>query len=333
MPIATLSETLDNFYTSTWQHMKDDVADQIFDATPFWYWLKEQGKLEQIRGGRFVTEPLQFAQSDGVKWVGRGGTVTFNDFQFLTVAKFDWRYLVGNITRFGVDDQQNAGKQQIIDTAKAKMENLKNSLITEMETRLFGAGGDIVAGTTTEDAQAFDGLQRLVQDDPTASVSVGGYDGSVDTWWKNKAVNMTGLSFATFGLPKMRTLLNDCSNNLRQDAPDLILSGQSPYEYYEDTVLPAYRVTNRKMADMGFENIQFKGRPMVWSPSCANTRMYMLNTRFFKFFYDPALFFDLTEWKPIPNQVNDRVSHNVTACGFKISRRRCQGVLRSIDTQ
>jgi len=333
MAQASLTETLDNFYASTWQHMKDDVADQIFDATPFWYWLKENGKLESIRGGRFVTEPLQFASSDGVKWIGRGGTVTFNDFQFLTTARFDWRYLVGNITRFGVDDQQNAGKMQIINTANAKMENLKNSIITEMETRLFGAAGAVVAGTTTEDAQAFDGLQNLVADDPTASLDVGGYNQLAETWWRNKAVDMTGKSFATFGLANMRTLLNNTSNNLRQDAPDLILSGQTPYEFYEDTVLPVYRVTNRKMADMGFENIQFKGRPMVWSPSCANTRMYMLNTRFFKFFYDPALFFDLTEWKPIPNQVNDRVAHNVTACGLKISRRRCQGVMRSIDTQ
>lgn len=333
MAVPTLSEILDNFYTTTWQNMKSEVMDNFFDATPFWWWLKEGNRIETIRGGRFVTEPLQFDKSDGVKWVGRGGTVTLNDFQFLSVAKYDWRYLVGTITRFGVDDQQNAGKNQIISLANAKMENVKNSLITEAETRLFGNTGAVVAGTTTEDAQAFDGLQHLVADDPTASVEVGGHNQSTSSWWRNRSTNMTGLSFATYGLSRMRTLLNNCSNNMRQDSPDIIVSGQSPYEFYEDTVLPVYRVTNRKMADMGFENIQFKGRPMIWSPSCANTRMYMLNSRFIKYFYDPALNFDMTAWKPIPNQVNDRVAHIVTACGFKVSRRRCQGVLHTIDTE
>jgi len=333
MAVPNLTEVLDNFYTSTWQHMKSEFADNFFDATPFWFWLKDGNRIESIRGGRFVTEPLQFDKSDGVQWVGRGGTVKLNDFQFLSLAKFDWRYLVGTIVRYGVDDQQNAGKMEIINLANAKMENVKNSLISEGETRLFGSTGGIVAGTTTEDAAAFDGLQHLVADDPTASSVVGGFNSSTDTWWRNKSRNMTGKSFATFGLSNMRTLLNDTSNNLRSDAPDIIVSGQTPYEFYEDTVLPVYRVTNRKLADMGFENIQFKGRPMIWSPSAANTRMYMLNTRFIKYFYDPALFFDMTEWKPIPSQVNDRVAHIVTACGFKVSRRRCQGVLHSIDTQ
>lgn len=333
MAAVTLTETLDNFYTTTWYHMKDDVADNFFDATPFWWWLKEQGRMEQVRGGRFVTEPLQFDKSDSVKWVGRGTAVGFNDFQFLTVSQWQWRYLVASIVRFGVDDQQNSGKMQIINYANAKMDNVKLALAQEAETRLFGGAGSVVAGTTTENAQAFDGLQILVADDPTASVVVGGYNQSTESWWRNRSTNLTGKSFATFGLPNMRTLLNNCSNNIRQDSPDIIISGQTPYEFYEDTILPAYRVTNRKMADMGFENIQFKGRPMVWSPSCANTRMYMLNSRFIKFFYDPALFMDMTEWKPIPNQVNDRVAHIVSACGFKTSRRRCQGILYNIDTQ
>lgn len=333
MPTAvTLSEVLDNLYTTTWQNMKDNVFDQVFDSTPFFFWLRDNGRMETVRGGRFLTEPLQFDKTDNVQWVGRGGTVKINDFQFLTVAKYDWRYLVGTITRFGIDDQQNAGKHEIFNLMNSKMENVKNSLVSELETRLAGAQGSVVAGTTTEDAQAFDGLQFLVPDDPTASNTCGGYNCSTETWWRNKATNMTGKSFATYGLSYMRTIYNNCGNNLRNDMPDIILSGQTPYEYYEDQILPIYRVQNRKLVDLGFETLNFKGKPMVWSPAIANTRMYFLNTKFWKFTYDPALYFDMTEWKPIPSQVNDRVAHIVTACATKISRRRCQGVLHTIDT-
>jgi hypothetical protein len=333
MAAGTLTETLDNLYTSTWQNMKDTLADQIFDALPFWYWLKDKGKMETVEGGRFITEPLQFDKTDSVKWIGRGGTASMNDFQFMTVAKYDWRYLVGSITRFGIDDQQNRGKNQIINLMNSKMDNVKNGLISEFESRLFGAAGSIVAGTTTAENPAIDGLQWLVADDPTSgSNTVGGIDPSANTWWQNKRTNATGKSFATYGISLMRTLLNNTANNLRQDTPDIILSGQTPYEYYEDTVLPVYRVSNNKLGDMGFQNIQFKGIPMIWSPSCASTRMYMLNTNYIKYIYDPMMFLDMTSWKDIPNQVNDRVSQIITACAFTISRRRCQGVLFNIDT-
>jgi len=37
MPVVTLTEDLDNLYTTTWQNMKDTVLDQFFDATPLIY--------------------------------------------------------------------------------------------------------------------------------------------------------------------------------------------------------------------------------------------------------------------------------------------------------
>jgi len=329
----SLTEALDNLYTTTWQNMGTTVRDNIFNALPFWFWLKEKGRMETVEGGRWLSEPLMYDKSDNVTWIGRGGTAPMNTKQILTTAKYDWRYLVGSIVRFGVDDQQNRGRNEIINLMNTTMENTKNSLATEMEIRLFGGSGAVVAGTTTETNPSFDGLQYLVPDDPTSAANpAGGIDSSLYTWWRNQATNMTGKSFATFGISYMRTIMNNCMNNLKMDAPDIIVSGQTPYEAYEDTILPAYRITNNKLGDMGFENIQFKGRPMIWSPSCANTRMYFLNTNFIKFVYDPMMMMDMTAWKDIPNQVNDRVAQIITACTFKVSRRRCQGVVFGIDT-
>ncbi len=112
--MGTLTETLDNLYTTTWQNMKSSVADNIFDATPFWFWLKNKGGLVTEEGGRFMTEPLRFAGSDNVKFIQKGDTVDLTDKEFLTVAKYDWRYLVDSIVRFGIDDQQNRGKNAIL---------------------------------------------------------------------------------------------------------------------------------------------------------------------------------------------------------------------------
>jgi hypothetical protein len=165
----------------------------------------------------------------------------------------------------------------------------------------------------------------------SSSFNAGGIDPSVYTWWQNQAIDMTGLSFAVNGLDKMRHLLNLCMNNRRMDAPDIILSDMASYELYEATVVPMYRVTNNKLADAGFDNQSFKRIPMVWSPALTG-RMYFLNTRFIEFVYDPGYFFDMTEWKAIPNQVNDRAAQVELACSFMTNRRRVLGVLSTINT-
>lgn len=319
-----LTEQLDNLYTTTWQNMKSTVADQVFDATPFFFWLRDKGRFRTEQGGRFITEPLQYDKNENVTWIGKGGTVSMHDFEHLTIAQYHWRYLVANIVRFGVDDQQNRGKNQIISLMNSKLENTQNSLISTVEQRLFGSAGGVDTG--------FDGLQNMVADDPTQSVEVGSINQADYGWWRNQTENMTGVSFAASGVARMRNMLNRCQNNLAMDRPDIIVSGQTPYEWYEDELLDFYRITNNKLGDAGFENQVFKGLPMVWSPSCSNERMYFINTNFLYFVYDPIMYFDMTEWKPIPDQPNDRAAQIVTACSMVTSRRRVHGVLRGLNT-
>lgn len=324
--VNQFTQALDDLYTTTWQKRLPGVFDNIFSAAPFWFWLRDKGKLKPVRGGRFLETNLEYAQNSTVQWITRGGTVAMNDFKFLTVAQYQWRYLVANILRFGIDEQQNSGDAKIIDWVNAKLNNTEEALISTLETQLAAAAGAA--------SNAFDGLQFLVPDFAnvaSSSYNAGGIDPSVYTWWQNQAIDMTGLSFAVNGINKMRHLLNLCMNNRRMDAPDIILSDMSSYEYYEDAVLPMLRINNTKLADAGFENQTFKRIPMIWSPSITG-RMYFINTRFLDFVYDPGYFFDMTEWKAIPNQVNDRAAQVELACTFMTNRRRVQGVLSTIDT-
>jgi hypothetical protein len=328
--VNQFTQALDDLYTTTWQKRLPGVFDNVFNAAPFWFFLKDKGKLKPVRGGRFLETNLEYAQNTTVQWIGRGGTVAMNDFKFLTVAQYQWRYLVANILRFGVDEQQNSGDARIIDWVNAKLNNTEEAIISTLETQLAAGSGAAILP-----APAFDGLQFLVPDFAnvaSASFNAGGIDPSVYTWWQSQAIDMTGLSFAVNGINNMRHLLNLCMNNRRMDAPDIILSDMSSYEFYEDAVLPMLRVSNTKMADAGFENQAFKRIPMVWSPS-VTARMYFLNTRFIEFVYDPGYFFDMTEWKAIPNQVNDRAAQVELACSFMTNRRRVLGVMSTINTQ
>jgi len=318
-----LSQGLDNLYTTTWENRKDRLSDQIFDATPFFFYLRDKGKIEYEQGGRFIAEPLRYAKMDGVVWIDKGGTVSLNDTEFLTEAHFQWRYQAIPIVRFGVDDQKNRAKNLIMRLMNTKLDNAMDTCVDNFETRLFATAGGAATG--------IDGLQLLVADDPTTG-TVGGIDRATYTWFRNQKQTMASSSFATNGIKYMRTMLNNCRNNLKSDTPDIIICGQNPYEYYEDTVDDRHRIIgSQKMLDAGFENQAYKGIPMVWSPSCG-TRMYFLNTKFIRLVIDPMLNFDMTEWKNIPNQPNDKAAQIVTAAQLTLSRARCQGVIFSIDT-
>lgn len=324
--VNSITLALDDLYTSTWQKRLPGVADNIFASVPFWYWMRDKGKIEPQRGGRIIEYNLAYAQNTTVQWLTRGGTVAMNDYKFLTVGQDNWRQLVANVLRFGVDDQENSGSERILDWVNQKLDNSQESLESTLETALTGGNG--------ASSNSINGLQFLVPDAAnvaSSSYNAGGIDPSVYTWWQNQAITMNNLSFAVNGVNKMRHLLNLCMNNRKMDKPDIILSDMTSYEYYEDTVLDHYRTSNNELADAGFQNQTYKRIPMVWSPSIT-ARMYFLNTRFLKFIYDPAFFFDMTEWKPIPQQVNDRAAQINLFCCLLTNRRRVQGVLDTINT-
>jgi hypothetical protein len=60
--------------------------------------------------------------------------------------------------------------------------------------------------------------------------------------------------------------------------------------------------------------------------------MYFLNTKYLKLVKDPGLFMDMTPWKDIPEQVNDRIAQIISALAFTTNRRRAHGVIFNIDT-
>ena len=324
MAALSLTEQLDNLYTSTWQRLRGTVTDNIFTATPFFFWLKSKGHIKSLAGGRWIGEPVQKAKNGTAQWVTKGEAVNLVDQEILVEAKFDWRYLVGTVVRFWQDDQKNRSKYQILNLMNAKIENLKDDQIDTLETRLFGGSGDAT--------NSMDGLQHLVSDTAAYATAVGGIVPSTENWWQNKTKDMTGSSFAANGVKEMRTMLNNVRSSKGMEKPDIILTGQNPYEYYADTMLGYYRFSDKSLVDAGFENLAFEGVPVVWSPA-GGTRMYFLNTKYLWMYVDPGYFMEMTPWKTIPDQPHDRAAQVTSAMQMVTNRRRVQGVIHTIDTE
>jgi len=325
MAIPSITEQFDNLYSTTWQLMREEAIDNIFNATPFWYFMQKNDRMRTQTGGRWIGIQVEYANhSDAIKWIGRDHDVSTQnsnaDKEFITTAQYQWRYLSGSLFRSYVDDSQNRGKAQMMNIVDKKLSNMEKSLAAELEARLFAPPG-------SASGDEINSLEGLVQDDPTSDEAIGNINQSDHSWWRNETKDMTDLSLAVHLLPEMRTMFNNVSKGT--EVPDVIVTSQQGFEAYEDEVLEYKQIVNKDTGDASFETIKFKGKDLVWSPSCPSDKMYFLNTDYLEWVVDSDINFEMTDWKEAQGDL-DRVAQILTMGNLVTSNRRMLGVLHSL---
>jgi hypothetical protein len=334
---ASLTEQFDTLYSTTWQNMRERAIDQIFKATPLTYRLYQKG-IKRESGGRWIGYQLLYGQNSTVKTIGIGGAVDVVNDELITTAKDDWKWLIANVIRYFGEDTMNQGKQQIMNMVQAKLKVCELSLVDALETMLIRGPGSLTAAGTD-----LNGLCTFITQDGTGSP--GGIDASTYTWWKNQFTDATNTTVATI-MADVQALYNTCS--IGNDHPTLLLGTQLMYEFYERRLQNILRTYDTSLGDLGFEALRYKGAAWTFSPTIVASLtngaggavfvgggskthgMFMLNERYWDFVVHPDADFYMTEWKPIPNQL-DRVSQIVVQGNLICTNRRMQGLLFDVD--
>lgn len=325
-----LTEALDTLYTTTWQLMRNEAVDNIFTATPFWFWLTSKERIRSEAGGRWIGIPILHAKNTTVSSIGKGGVVDITPSDIETTAKYDWKWVAGSVVRLYADDKMNRGQAQIMSKVKADLTVLKLSLIDSLEEMVAGDG----SGNGGLDIL---GIQSLVKDDPTTNPAsppgnIGGIDAANNTFWRNKTQTWDGTPAVSGDSDiayNFRLIYNACS--VGNDHPTLVLTDVTQYERYEANFTKILAPVDAKFVDMGFEALRFKGAAVVFGPSMPAQKAYFLNERYMEFVYDPAAYFEPTEWKSIPNQL-DRVMQIVLQGNLVVSNRRMHGVIHTMPS-
>lgn len=323
--MAATAQTLnfDALLTTTMQIYRPKMNDNIFTACPFFWFLYTKGRKKSQDGGANILVPLMYGKNTTARSYSGYGTLDVTPQDGMTMAIYPWRYESASISISGPEERKNSGEGRAIALLSAKIEQAEKSLQEELNRQMFLDG-------TGNAGQDIFGLNLLVEEEEGGWLSdVAGINRTNETWWRNQASDMTGLSFATNGLNYMRTMYNNCSKgNIH---PDLILSNQTIYEYYEKLLAPNERFTDMGVGDAGFQNLKFKGSVMMYDTYCPSQTMFFLTTEYFELMVDSERdFFNSPFQKPI-NQ-DAKIAQIFWYGNLLLSNSARQGRISDIDT-
>lgn len=333
MGVPTFSQTIDDYFVSIWNKIRLEIADNILDATPVWALLKEKGCMKTQVGGSKIERTIGYGVETSLAIV-KGDVLNQGEPALDTAAYWPQRYLSGHIQRSRIDDQQNSGPAALRNMVERRIKAAKDSLVAKFETQILGAHETTEAGKEMQNLNDILPMLMATGGDPEAEMVAGKYGGidrcsaivagangvlkpdtsGTNSWWGG-AVYKMNLPIAVNLLSDMKKMYNAVGNN--QEFPDMIVCDLNSFELYEDFALDATQIIkdeSTKMADLGFEVLRFKGKPMIWTPNAysddSDMQMLFLNSKHIEIVYDPNLWFEMGEWKTIPLQL-ERIAHIV----------------------
>lgn len=349
---SVLSLDFTALLTSTLMKQSSTLNDNISASNYFFYRLKELGKMKETSDlGERLKVNLMYALAPTSTYAGYD-TLPVDPVDGLTAAFFDWRNAVTPVSISGDEKAKNRGSAvRIIDLLETKVEQARTS-ITEFWGKAFLQGNGINNPTAVltpftdpgNGSLFIDPLPKLVDYDPTASRTIGNINQSTSAWWRNKFDAQDGTTFAGFR-KELRTLFNNCGKGGGggKRFPDIHLVDQATSEFYEEMLTFFYRNTSSARAEIPFDNLSFKGFPVVWdenvidaaggttTQSATSGTWYMLNSQYFDITADASTNFRARPAVEPANQ-DASISQILWRGAASVSNRRKHGVMGSIDT-
>ena len=288
--MATANSNYDAILSTTLAHYIPKLEDNVFTARPLTYWLTSKDRIKKISGGAKIVVPIVHEQNSTVASYSGYDTIATTAQTGISAAEYSWKQLAGTISINGLEEAQNRGEAEIIDLLEGKIMQTEQTMSEKLNTMFFANG----TGNSNKD---WLGLEHFVATTPTTG-TVGGINRATsgNEFWRNYVESTT----KALTLADMATAYNTVSKG--SDQPDMIITTQGLYEKYESLLQPQERFTDAKTADGGFQNLLYKGAPVVFDTAAPATTMYFLNSKYIKLYGHSDVWFQTTPFVKPENQ-------------------------------
>jgi len=291
--------------------LSEKIADVISTSNAAFFMYRKNGNWEGVSsGGRQLRKSVLY-NLQTVRPLGSFGTVNVNPVDSHTSAFWDWVQTAVPVSFSDLEEFQTDGSESIQSIVKAKFQQAKASLDDFMSRSLLRGQGDIdgssftTAITSPVDGSVFiDPITKIIDYAPDGARTVGGVDQNANTWWRNQSLNSAATTLTAF-LADLRKLHVRCQRGGggADKSPDLHICEERTFNVYERALALQHRNPSYQKADIPFDNIIFKGAPVVHdeyvvdvdngSTTITDGTWYMLNTKWMGFAYDKKKSFKL----------------------------------------
>jgi hypothetical protein len=288
--MAFANSAISDIIATTIQSRTGTIADNVTANNALLTRLKKRGNIKTFSGGNTIMQELSFASNGNAGWYSGYETLPIAAQDVISSAEYTIKQAACPVTISGLEQLQNAGKEQIIDLLDGRMGVAESSMANLIASGLYSDG-------TAASGKQIDGLLRQVSTTPTNIV--GGIDRATWLFWRNQYFRCLTNGGAVMSAANVQTYFNRMWATLVRgaDRPDLILCDNNTWSFYMSSLQTIQRFSDNDTANLGFASVKFMDADVVldggmqinWTPTGAAgtavsavpaTSAYFLNTEY-----------------------------------------------------
>ena len=260
------------------------ITQQIYEKCPLYGKLKSIGNIKPD-GGETIRWPIRYARLDKAEFINPRQQVSFEQKETRTSAEANWKYLYGHGMISWDERVQNTGKARIVNLMADKAEEMKDDMLYEFATKLWGAsntGTEIVALPTWVDS----------------AETAGGITVSDVAEWASTEDNAT-TELVLYGSGSFSYMMNQAT--FGPDKPDCAFTTRDLWSKFESLIEPQkrYYTKDTAMGKIGFTGIEFHGCEIYSDVYATAAMLIAIDSKQYSLVYHPQFNMKVGAWEKL----------------------------------
>lgn len=274
--MASPNSTFTELVSTTFRNHRKEIKDNLSNRNALLKYMMKRGNTRKEDGGLTIVTPLDYNSNGTYQRYSDWDTLDISQSDVISAAEYQWRQIALNVVSSGRELRINSGESRIINLATARIKNALRTFNNNFSSDLYSSGS-----LTNQ----INGLQALIADVNTNTV--GGIDANTFTFWRNTvydaSVNGVTPSATTIENGLMLPLWLSLDRG-PDDQPDLIVSSNDYYQFFEGSQVSLKRYADEQKAQAGFVTLKYKNADVLFDGNSGipTSHMYFINTNYFE---------------------------------------------------
>ena len=279
--MAFANPSITDIIATTIQNRSGVIADNVTKNNALLSRLRQRGNVKKFSGGNVIMQELSFAENGNAGWYSGYETLPVAAQDVISAAQYDIKQCAVPVTISGLEQLQNAGKEQIIDLLEGRIAVAESTMANMIAQGIYSDG-------TGSGGKEITGLKALVATAP-ATGTVGGIDRATWNFWRNQTFDATTDGGAATTAANIQQYMNTLWAKMVRgtDRPDLIVMDNAYWGMYMASLQAIQRFSSEMDANLGFVSVKFMDADVVLDGGLGGfmtaKEMYMLNTKYIFF--------------------------------------------------